>query len=350
MKGCDPAEPLEYRKIKIEDAPDYIFKVTDKSKVDVHRKRGSKRFVTKVAVMNMEPVVNMTHPIKGIRANKKIIKETLEVADEKGVNIVVLPEFALTHTPWGLPQRWLKSYEKGFYSNIKNYIDGEIVPIIKQSDSLKIVFLNTLKFKNGFDKPFNTNLYITKEGIKGEYVKTYLPGDEGKYTYSATHDPNPPTKPDTIRYYTTSITSIICYDALFPNFITNTRCATTKDNFVPYVIVLPAAWRKDGVRFVGARQYDSIYAKQWEITNQSVAMQNQATVISANLVGKHPVTSVPFAGKSSIVAPWGGVISSASDQKKELLIEEISFRFLAEQEQDGFYLRKDAKYFNPERK
>ncbi len=100
----------------------------------------------------------------------------------------------------------------------------------------------------------------------------------------------------------------ICYDLRFPEFY---RKLATEDE--ANVFILSSAWPFPRV-------------EHFRILATARAIENQSYVIASNRVGKDD--GVPFCGSSAIIDPYGVVVASASADREELLVAEISLENL----------------------
>ena len=101
----------------------------------------------------------------------------------------------------------------------------------------------------------------------------------------------------------------ICYDLRFPELY---RRLATEDH--ANVFILSSAWPFPRV------------GRSVRILATARAIENQSYVIVSNRVGKDD--GVPFCGSSAIIDPYGVVIASASTDREELLVAEISLENL----------------------
>ena len=153
--------------------------------------------------------------------------------------------------------------------------------------------------REGREKLGNTSVHVGPDGeVKAVYRKIHMfdvvvGGIE--YRESASEDPG-----DEIVLSEaadgSSLGLTVCYDLRFPELFRILAIRGAR------VITLPAAFTK-----VTGRAH-------WEILVRARAVENQAFMVAADQIGKHPPDKESFGG-SMIVDPWGEVLARAPDEE-----------------------------------
>ena len=153
--------------------------------------------------------------------------------------------------------------------------------------------------REGREKLSNTSVHVGPDGeLKAVYRKIHMfdvvvggqayreseseePGDELVVSETADHVP---------------LGLTVCYDLRFPELYRILAIRGAR------VITIPAAFTK-----VTGQAH-------WEILLRARAIENQAFVVAADQVGRHPPDKESFGG-SMIVDPWGEVLAKAPDEE-----------------------------------
>ncbi|WP_019412601.1 carbon-nitrogen family hydrolase [Paenisporosarcina sp. TG20] len=93
---------------------------------------------------------------------------------------------------------------------------------------------------------------------------------------------------------------VICYDLRFPEWLRAHALAGAK------VLFIPAQWPDTRI-------------DHWKILLQARAIENQCFVIAVNRTGSDPKNH--FNGQSMIIAPWGKVLWTGTEQEEYALID-----------------------------
>lgn len=316
----------------------------------------------------------------GIKQNKARILKLVELAREKGANMVLFPEFSLTGYFWPDPQ-WhtckgpdpkaqtnlkeegekkdphrdmLAAYNpKGYadcwaYMNkgaLNNHKDWLRQLKAKLDDKLQYIIFNALrrdpanpspkagpenKLLNStyvVDKDFDCN-DLSKNDAAHIYDKTFLPGIEKVYERSGQDDVLVVTTPWGRFGFTT------CYDMCFSQLYE----IYGMKNRVDGVIQL-ASWRGSAVRSypLANVRTDRYYGYQWNLMAAARAATNQIWMIACNSVGVQHQGGYNFWGSSGLWAPSGIPLFQASNVKEQLcVLRQVDIQYEVEAEDDDF--------------
>ncbi|MEX2195450.1 MAG: carbon-nitrogen hydrolase family protein [Thermoleophilaceae bacterium] len=166
--------------------------------------------------------------------------------------------------------------------------------------SIDLVAGSIAERREGRDKLSNTSLHVGPDGeIKATYRKVHMfDVVVGGQTYreSDTEEPGEGTTPLSEAGAGVPLGLTVCYDLRFPELFRILAVQGAR------VIALPAAFTK-----VTGQAH-------WDILVRARAIENQAFVVAADQVGRHPPDKQSFGG-SMIVDPWGEVLARAPDEE-----------------------------------
>lgn len=257
-------------------------------------------------------LANIHAVVPDIEANKDKIVRAAQAFKERGVNIAVFPEFALSGYFWEDEAECGPYAKAALTEKHVDWIDAELQPLL--GDTFEAIVLNNLT--TGDDgKMRNTSFLVDgkRDYLEDEtsYDKVFLPGIEKRYTDSGRDDR---LVIDTA-YGRLGFTS--CYDYLFSDLLREYSVGDEVD-----AMVQVASWRAAGSRdYAGMNvRSDNYYGDLWNSVMGAASATNQVWTIACNAVGRHGVTGVPFWGGSGVWAPSGLCLVQASNQNEELVV------------------------------
>lgn len=237
---------------------------------------------------------------------KKNLEKTLkmvETAAQKGAEIICLQE--LYKTPY-FPR------EKGV--SVKDYfetIPGESTESFKKiSKKYKCSIILPIYEKTSKNKYFNTVVVLNEKGeIQPSYRKIHIPHDPSFYEkdYFAEGD-------NGYRLYkhkNISYSVLICFDQWFPEAARVSKLSGTEIIFYPTAIG----------DIIGNKPIDGDWHDAWETVMRGHSIANSLPIIAVNRVGKEG--NLKFWGQSFVADAFGKVIKRASNNKDEIIIQEL---------------------------
>lgn len=225
-----------------------------------------------------------------VEANVAKASAKIREAHSNGANFICLPE----------------CFNSGYYcfdyelmKSVAEPIDGFSVRKMRElAKELKVHLLAPIIMSVGTGIAANVALLIDDEGeLIGQYSKTHLVGNEQMHLKKGSDFPVFRTK-----YGTVGI--VICYDICFPE---TTRILAAKG---ADLILCPSAWRGGS------------YFTDWLNQVTAVrALDNTVFVAHVNYTGSLPNST--FCGCSQVVNPIGQVLAMASEDKEEIIYQDI---------------------------
>lgn len=283
-----------------------------------------------VGLANIEAVV------PDVEANKDKILRVCKIFKERGVNIAVFPEFALSGYFWEEEDDCLPYMREASTENHSGWIEGELQALL--DDDFTAVVLNNLR--EGPDGRFyNTTFVVDGDADyleeENTYDKVFLPGVEKEHTESGLDD--------RLLYETRfgSFGFTTCYDYLFNEVLREYAVTDEAD-----AIFQLASWRAAATRdYPGMNlRTDHYYGDLWDAVMPASSATNQMWTIACNAVGNHGVSGAAFWGGSGIWAPSGLCLIQASRSSEELLIvHNLDIEGARDDEQDDFHFAFDFK-------
>lgn len=283
------------------------------------------------------------HVTADVRKNLDRMQEVMQVAHEKGANIVIFPELCVTGYVWDEGPQGTAVTEL-----LQEGENSRIAPAIRQiRDGLRddgrgpeYVFYNNVRRK---DNDFYNSTYILHRGLdytqeKYIYDKVFLPPLEQHYFRHGTD------RRLTIQTRWGTFGFLICYDLCFLELARNYALRDHVD-----AIITMAHWRSESVREYARMNVmtDHYYGFLWDLMNSSKAAYNQVWSLGANAVGPHDVSGSYFWGGSGIWAPSGMNVVQASNITAELLlVRNLDIRGQRAHERDDFDYQMDFNQFN----
>ena len=225
-----------------------------------------------------------------IDANVRKMRDFANRATEAGAELVVFPETADTGYSMPVIQKHATTLTEG------------AVPRLQQiAKTLGIVIISGIAERDG-ESIFNSQVAIDSAGeIVAKYRKTHLfsppPVEEDKC-----FAPGNELVSFAVEKFQLGLT--ICYDLRFPEIYRKLAC-----DFAVNVFIISSAWpfpRVEHMRVLAVAR----------------AIENQSYVVLSNRVGNDDGLS--FCGSSAIVDAYGVAVASASADREELIVAEVS--------------------------
>jgi predicted amidohydrolase len=274
-------------------------------------------------------LANISASVPDIDANKDKILRASQLFKERGANVAVFPEFALSGYFWEDRDECLPYMQEARTDRHADWIEGELLPLL--DDDFKGIVLNNLteapdgRFHNTTFALGRDRDYLDRDHT---YDKVFLPGIEKEYTESGRDDRLVVETPHGNFGFTT------CYDYLFNDLLRGYAMVDKVD-----AIVQIASWRAAATRdYAGMNvRTDHYYGDLWDFVMPANSAMNQVWTIACNAVGRHGVTGAPFWGGSGIWAPSGMCLIQASRFNEELLlVHNVDIKGARDDEHDDF--------------
>ncbi len=282
-------------------------------------------------------LANIHAEVPDVEANKDKILRATSIFSERGVNIVVFPEFCLTGYFWDAREDCLAYMHDAVAENHADWIEHDLQPLL--GDHLEAVLLNGLTAAGKQDRFLNRTFVVGRDADyladENTYDKVFLPGIEKDFTDSGRDDRLVlETRHGRLGFTT-------CYDYLFSELLREYSMVEDVD-----AIVQIASWRAAGGRdYAGMNlRTDHYYGQLWDAVMSASSATNQIWTIACNAVGSHGVSGAPFWGGSGIWAPSGMCLIQGSHVNEELLIvHNVDVEGARDAEKDDFDYAFDFK-------
>ena len=206
-----------------------------------------------------------------------------------GADLVVLPEkFNVLGTP--------EHYREGAET-----LDGRTIAWARETAAelgVDLVAGSIVERREGREKLSNTSVHIGPGGeIKAVYRKIHMFDVEvGGQVYRESDSEEAGDEIVVSDISGVPLGMTVCYDLRFPELYRILAVRGAR------VITIPAAFTK-----VTGQAH-------WELLIRARAVENQAFVVAADQIGRHPPDKESFGG-SMIVDPWGEVLARAPDEE-----------------------------------
>lgn len=276
-----------------------------------------------------------------VAENMQKMEDIIQLAHDKGVNMVVFPELSITGYVWHADntEEVFDLLADGENRKIAPWLDNIRDSLTDHKNGLEYVFYGNARRKNG---AYYNSTFILNRGkaVNDEtyiYDKVFLPPSEQPYFRQGSD------KRLSIDTKWGRFGFLICYDLCFVEMPRQYAFADEVD-----AIVTTAAWHSEAVREYDRMNVrtDHYYGFIWDLMNASKAAYNQIWSVGANWVGRHHKSREYFWGGSGIWAPSGMQLLQASNIKEELLIvRNVNVKEHREQERDDFNYRIDFENF-----
>jgi deaminated glutathione amidase len=210
-------------------------------------------------------------------------------ASGDGAELIVLPEkFNVLGTP--------DHYREGAEG-----LDGPTIRWARETAAelgVDLVAGSIVERREGREKLSNTSVHVGPDGeVKAAYRKIHMFDVEvGGQVYRESDSEEPGDEIVVSDAAGIPLGMSVCYDLRFPELYRILAVAGAR------VIAIPAAFTK-----VTGEAH-------WELLIRARAIENQAFVVAADQIGRHPPDKESFGG-SMIVDPWGEVLARAPDEE-----------------------------------
>ena len=241
--------------------------------------------------------------------NLKKYRQFVQVAKEKGVDLLVLPEMSLQGYLWSQESSWGLPPETARY----HWQEAESVP----GPSCKILCQMAKEFSmhlafglvrrsfhggSGVEHLYNSAVLVGPEGIVGVYDKIHTPSEEKHIFRSGRH----------MKVFQTPLGKIgimICWDVAFPE---QSRILTLRG---ADILLLPTTWMVGPTVNLKGRQVEAFGHLAYQYFIRTRALENHVWFLSANWVGLDTKSGLNFLGGSAIINPLGLVLAEISHQE-----------------------------------
>jgi deaminated glutathione amidase len=216
-----------------------------------------------------------------------------------GADLIVLPE---KFNVIGTPEHYCEGAEA---------LEGRTIGWAREAArelGVDLVAGSIVEHRDGHDKLSNTSVHVGPDGeIKAVYRKIHMFDVEvGGQVYRESDSEEPGDEIVVSDAGGVPLGMSVCYDLRFPELYRILAVRGAR------VIAIPAAFTK-----VTGQAH-------WELLIRARAVENQAFVVAADQIGRHPPDKESFGG-SMIVDPWGEVIARAPDEET-FVAADLDFR------------------------
>ncbi len=256
---------------------------------------------------------------KDIINNFQMTTKKIEEAANKGAQIVCLQELFKTIY---FPQD--KNIDASKFAEL---VTGSSIKTLSNlAADLNIVIIAPIYEKGSKGKYFNTAVVIDADGrISGKYRKSHIPHDP--FFYEKNYFTEGKSGYPVFRTKYASISVLICYDQWFPE---SARICALKG---AEILIYPTAigWIKN------YNTSEGDWKIAWELIQRSHAIANGVHVAAVNRVGIE--NKIEFWGGSFVCDSFGNVLKKASNNKEEIIIEEIDLSMNKKIQEDWGFLK-----------
>jgi len=285
-------------------------------------------------------IANIRHA-PSVAQNMKKMEAIIQIAHQKGVNMLVFPELAVSGYIWPTdnPDEVFDVLSEGENGKIASWLKNIKDSLTDGENGLEYVFYGNARLQEG---AFYNAAFILHPGLDvadGQYVydKVFLTPSEKRYFRQGSDGR---VSLDT-RWGRFGF--LICYDLCFVEMPRRYAFVDEVD-----AVITMAAWQSEAVREYGRMNVrtDHYYGWLWDLMNASKAAYNQVWSVGTNWVGPHNRHKEYFWGGSGIWAPSGMQLLQGSNIKEELLIiRNVNIKRQRERERDDFDYRIDFNTF-----
>ena len=244
--------------------------------------------------------------LKDKSANLKKGIEKIREAAKKGAQIICLQEL---FTSLYFCDR--EDYEN---FNLAEPIPGPSTEVLqKVAAETKTVIIGSLFEKRTKGIYHNTTVVIDADGsYLGKYRKMHIPDDPAYYEkfYFTPGD----LGYQVFKTAYAKVGILICWDQWYPEAARITSLMGAEILFYPTAI----GWSTEQDLSTNDEQYQA-----WQIIQRSHAVANGVHVVSVNRVGLEQDGAMKFWGGSFISNPFGRILSQASTDQEEVIVQEI---------------------------
>lgn len=223
-----------------------------------------------------------------------------------GSELVVLPELHCT--------QYFCHKEDTNYFDLAEPIPGQSSQVFTDlAKKLKIVLIISLFEKRIAGLYHNTALIIEKDGnIVGKYRKMHIPDDPAYYEKFYFTPGDLGFKP--IQTSIGKLGLLICWDQWFP------EAARLMALQGAQMLIYPTAI---GLTPEDTTEEQEKQKQAWIISQRAHAIANSLPVLSINRIGQEQINGQIFWGSSFIAGPQGEILKMASENKEEIIVQEI---------------------------
>jgi predicted amidohydrolase len=225
-----------------------------------------------------------------VEANLRKIRDFSARAREGGAELIVFPEVA--ETGYSMPV---------IAACATPWTEGAVPEIQKIAKDLSIAIICGVSEREG-DSIYNSQVFIDANGnVIGSYRKTHL------FTGTPIGEDEcfvPGNELKSFPFGGLRLGLSVCYDLRFPE-VYRTLAIEQKAN----VFILSSAWP-----FPRIEHFRTLVTAR--------AIENQSYMISSNRVGTDE--GVTCCGSSAIIDPYGVILASASTDREEVILAEVS--------------------------
>jgi len=277
------------------------------------------------------------HVNADVQSNLKKMESIIQLAHEKGVNILIFPELCVTGYVWETEdgKEVVSHLLSGENAQIAPWINNVRDSLRTDGKGLEYIFFNNVRLKEGvfYNSTFILNAEIDYNEENLIYDKIFMPLIEEQYFRRGSD------KRLTIDTKWGRFGFLTCYDLCFIELAREYALTDEVD-----AIVTMAHWRSEAVREYPQMNVrtDHYYGFIWNLMNSSKSAYNQVWTLGTNAVGAHDISGVHFWGGSGAWAPSGLQLIQASNIKEELIIIwNLDLKEQKEIEADEFNYRFD---------
>lgn len=279
-------------------------------------------------------LANIAAEVPNIEANKDKIARACEIFKDRGVNVAIFPEFALSGYVWDHEPACRPYLDAARMENHVDWVEQVIRPLL--DDTFMAVLLNGFR-EGSRGGLLNSTFVIAKGndwfGASNRYDKVFLPPIERLYTRTGEQDRLDLETPWGLFGFTT------CYDIMFSQLTQEYAVLDQVD-----AIVQIASWRSYARRDYPLMNVgtDTYYGDLWDMVLAAKAAVHQVWILACNAVGVHGISGAKFWGGSGIWAPSGLRLIQASHFNEELLVvHNLDIQGQRRFEQDDFNYAMD---------
>ncbi len=249
--------------------------------------------------------------------NLNKIERIVQIAHEKEVDILVLPELCVSGYVWDHVEANEVHEHLRLANNrrstVKRVLDGINRGLVESGPGLRMVIFGNCRTYPESIVPFDSAFVMASGWDYNDvfYDKIYLTPLEKNY-FGRGSD-----RRLVIQTKWGRIGVIICYDLCFVDMGKKYAFMDEVD-----IIITLAAWRTEAVREYPLFniKLNNYYEFIWNLMHSALAAHNQVWSMGVNCVGSFEKTGGIFCGDSGIWSPSGIALAQASGSMEELLI------------------------------
>jgi N-carbamoylputrescine amidase len=260
-----------------------------------------------------------------VKENIEKAKKYVEEAAKKGAKIICLPEL--------FSSQYFCQSEDHKYFELAETIPGPTTELFcSVAKKNEVVIIASLFEKRAQGLYHNTAAIIDADGsLMGKYRKMHIPDDPLYYEKFYFTPGDLGFKLWKTRY--ANIGVCICWDQWYPEAARLTALQGADILFYPTAI----GWHPSEKAEYGPSQHDA-----WQTIQRSHAIANGCYVCVPNRMGHEKPAGgdgIEFWGQSFITDPYGKVVSKASSDKEEIILQELDLKNVDTQRTHWPFLR-----------